>query len=72
MGRCDVVSRGMGKLTPIESEFSTTEESEAHDAWVRVKVAASLADPAPPVPHETVMAELDRLIEEAEQRLGAG
>ena len=30
----------MTKLTPIESEFATTEEAEAYDAWFRAEVEA--------------------------------
>jgi hypothetical protein len=58
----------MGKLSPIESEFASTEEAEAYERWFRAKVEASLADPGPPVPHAKVMAELDDLIEQAERR----
>lgn len=57
----------MGKLSPIESEFSTTEDAEAYERWFRAKVEASLADRRPVVLHPTVMAELDRIIDEAEQ-----
>ena len=46
----------MTKLTPIESEFATTEEAEAYDAWFRAQVEASLADPRPGIPHDQVMA----------------
>ncbi|WP_370169528.1 type II toxin-antitoxin system RelB family antitoxin [Sphingobium abikonense] len=53
----------MTKLTPIESEFATTEEAEAYDAWLRAEVEASLADPRPDIPHDQVMAELRTLIE---------
>lgn len=53
----------MTKLTPIESEFATTEEAEAYDAWFRAQVEASLADPRPRIPHDQVMAELRALIE---------
>lgn len=52
----------MTKLTPIESEFASTEEAEAYDAWLRAEVEASLADPRPPVPHDQVMAELHAII----------
>lgn len=52
----------MTKLTPIESEFATTEEAEAYDAWLRSEVEASLADPRPAVPHDQVMAELRAII----------
>lgn len=60
----------MGQLSPIESEFATTEEAAAYEAWLRAKVAASLADTRPGAPHATVMAELDSLIDDAERRLG--
>lgn len=53
----------MTKLTPIESEFATTEEAEAYDAWFRAEVEASLADPRPSFPHDQVMAELRAIIE---------
>lgn len=58
----------MGRLTPIESEFESSEDEDAYDRWFRAKVEASLADPRPPVPHATVMEELDRIIETAERR----
>lgn len=53
----------MTKLTPIESEFATTEEAEAYDAWFRAEVEASLADPRPSIPHDQVMAKLRAIIE---------
>ena len=53
----------MTKLTPIESEFGTSEEAEAYDAWFRAEVEASLADTRPPIPHDQVMAELRAIIE---------
>lgn len=52
----------MNKLSPIVSEFETEEEAEAYDRWFRAKVAASLADPRPPVPHDEVMAEIRDII----------
>jgi hypothetical protein len=55
----------MNKRLPIVSEFETEEEAAAYDAWLRAQVAASLADPRPPVPHEEAMArikaKLDRM-----------
>jgi hypothetical protein len=57
----------MPKLSPIESEFETAEQAEAYDRWFRAKVQASLDDPRPSPPHDAVMAELDRIIAEAEQ-----
>ena len=53
----------MNKQSPIVSEFATEEEAAAYDAWLRQKVAASLADPRPPVPHDEVMAEMRAIIE---------
>lgn len=53
----------MTKLSPIESEFATTEEAEAYDAWFRAKVEKSLADTRPPIPHDQVMAEMRALID---------
>ncbi len=58
----------MSALSPIESEFATTEEAEAYDRWFRAKVQASLEDPRPSVPHDEVMAEVDAIIAEAEKR----
>ena len=53
----------MAKLSPIESEFDSTEEAEAYDVWFRAKVEASLADPRPSIPHDLAMAELDRRLQ---------
>ena len=58
----------MSTLSPIESEFATTEEAEAYDRWFRAKVRASLADKRPSLPHDTAMAEMDAIITEAEQQ----
>ena len=53
----------MAKLDPIVSEFETTEEEEAYDAWFRAKVEASLMSTEPDIPHDQVMAEMRELIE---------
>jgi hypothetical protein len=58
----------MTKLTPIESEFASTEEAEAHDAWFRAQVEASLADPRPSIPHDQVMAEIQAIIDRHKAR----
>jgi hypothetical protein len=55
-------------LSPIESEFATVAEAEAHDRWFRAQVQASLDDQRPCLPHDQVMAEMDQLIAEAAQR----
>lgn len=53
----------MAKLSPIESEFESTEEAEAYDLWFRAKVAESLASTEPSMPHDMAMAELDRRLQ---------
>jgi hypothetical protein len=58
----------MAKLDPIVSEFETTEDAEAYDAWFRAKVQASLDDPGPGIPHDEVMAEMQKLIDEAKRK----
>ena len=58
----------MPELDPLVSEFASTEEAEAYDAWFRAKVQASLADPGPDAPHDEVMAEMEAIIAAAERR----
>ena len=58
----------MSALSPIASEFATTEEAEAYDRWLRAKVQASLDDLRPSVLHDQAMAEMDAIIEATEQR----
>lgn len=41
-------------LSPLVSEFETTEQEASYTAWLRAKVAASLADPRPAIPHDEV------------------
>jgi hypothetical protein len=53
----------MSKLSPIESEFATTEEAEAHDRWVRAQVAEALASNEPLIPHDVVMAEVKAILD---------
>jgi hypothetical protein len=53
----------MAKLTPIESEFDTAEEAEAHDAWVHAKVERALASTKPRIPHDEVMAKAQAVLE---------
>ena len=42
-------------LSPLVSEFETAEQEASYTAWLQAKVAASLADPRPPIPHDEVM-----------------
>lgn len=69
-GRCMLLS--MKKtLSPIESEFATTDEAEAYHRWFCAKIQASLADSRQGVAHDRVMAEIDAVIEAAESGLNA-
>ncbi len=56
--------RASTALSPLVSEFETVEQEASYTEWLRAKVAASLADPRPAVPHDEVMAEMDALIEQ--------
>lgn len=51
-------------LSPLVSEFETTEQEASYTDWLRAKVAVSLADPRPAIPHDEVMAEMDALIDQ--------
>lgn len=53
----------MAALSPIESEFASTEEAEAYDVWFRAKVQEALDDPGPGIPHDQVMAEMQAIID---------
>ena len=58
----------MTEHSPIISEFDTPEEQAAYEEWLRAKVAASLADPRPPVPHDEAMARIRAVIRERSGR----
>lgn len=53
----------MAKLSPIESEFATTEEAEAYDAWFRAKVEKAMNSKEPGIPHDQVMAEMQAILD---------
>ncbi|MGA9582427.1 MAG: stability determinant [Allosphingosinicella sp.] len=53
----------MNEQSPIVSEFATPQEAAAHEEWLRAKVAASLADERPSIPHDEVMVEMRAIIE---------
>ena len=57
----------MAKLSPIVSEFASTEEEEAYDAWFRARIEARLASKAPGIPHDDVMAEMQAIIDRRAQ-----
>jgi len=54
--------------SPIVSEFETPEQEASYLEWLKRKVAESLADPRPPVPHDEVMAEMRAIIEKAKKK----
>jgi hypothetical protein len=58
----------MTDLTPIESEFATSEDAAAHDAWFRAKVERAMASTAPKIPHDEVMAGMWAIIERAKAK----
>src|SRR6218665_1426831 len=41
-------------LSPIVSELETSDQQASYTEWLRAKVAASLADPRPAIPHDEV------------------
>ncbi|HAW3343668.1 TPA: antitoxin [Escherichia coli] len=49
-------------LSPIVSEFETTEQENSYNEWLRTKVTSSLAGTRPAIPHDEVMAEMENLI----------
>ncbi|MEQ6333590.1 stability determinant [Sphingobium sp. MK2] len=53
----------MTKLNPIESEFATTEEAAAYDAWFRAEVEAAMASNEPGIPHDEAMARMQAIID---------
>lgn len=58
----------MAKLSPLVSEFPTTEEAEAYDRWFRDQVRASLDDPRPSIPHDEAMVCIRATIEAAKPK----
>lgn len=58
-------------LDPIISEFETEDQAASYDLWFRAKVQKALDSKAPRIPHDQVMAEMDAIIVQAEQRLFA-
>jgi hypothetical protein len=45
-------------LSPIVSEFETVEQEASYNAWLNAKVAKSLKDTRPTIPHDVVMAKM--------------
>jgi hypothetical protein len=52
----------MTKYSPIVSEFESAEQEASYLRWMEAKVAASLADPRPPVPHDQAMTRIRKIL----------
>jgi len=50
------------------SEFETAEQEASYTAWLQAKVAASLADPRPPIPHDEVMRRMTERLDNLRQQ----
>lgn len=53
---------------PITSEFESAEAEARYEKWLLARVAASLDDPRPSVPHSEVVAGAEAIIARAEAR----
>ncbi len=58
----------MAHLTSIESEFATSEDAAAYDAWFRAKVERAMTSDKPSIPHDQVMAMAQAIIEKHKPR----
>jgi hypothetical protein len=58
----------MPALTPIESEFATSEDAVAYEAWFRAKVERAMASDKPSIPHDRVVAMAQAVIDEHKPR----
>jgi len=56
---------------PLPARRHAAFDAQAHDDWIRAKVAKSLADSRPSIPHEQVMAKVQALID-AKRKQHAG
>lgn len=59
----------MNDLSPIVSEFDSEERANAYEHWLREKVARSLADKRPLIPHDEAMAGVRAVIERRIQQV---
>ncbi len=58
----------MPNLTSIESEFATSEDAAAYDAWFRAKVERAMTSDAPSIPHAEVMAMAQAILDKHKPR----
>jgi len=52
----------MNTQSPIVSEFDTPEQAAAYELWLKAKIATSLADDRPTVPHDEAQARARAII----------
>ena len=64
-GRHPAKSAGMSEYSPIVSEFESAEQEASSLRWLQRKVDEARADTRPSIPHDQVMAEIDRIIADA-------
>jgi hypothetical protein len=50
-------------LSPLVSEFATSEQEADYNAWLNAKIEKSLKDTRPNVPHDEVMAHMRALLQ---------
>ena len=58
----------MNARSPIISEFDTPEQAAAYEKWLSKKVAASLADDRPSVPHDEAIGRVRKIVKTAGRR----
>jgi len=58
-------------LSPLVSEFETAEQEAGYAAWLQAKVADSLADQRPSVPHDEVERRMAERLANLRQRVRA-
>ncbi len=58
----------MDPLTPIESEFATSEDAHAYDAWFRAKVECAMRSDTLSIPHAEVMAMAQAILDKYKPR----
>ena len=61
----------MNEYSPIVSEFESAEQEASYLHWLQRKVDEARADPRPSIPHDQVMAKIDRIIADAKARQGS-
>ncbi len=60
-----MATKATKKLDPLISEFETEADAKAYDKWFREEVQKAMEDDSPGIPHDEVMAEMDRIIARA-------